>query len=59
MVVLNGAITLTLGLLIYKQWPASGLWFIGMAVAVDMIFNGWTWIMLALGAKQLSKVKTA
>lgn len=57
-VMLNGAITLVLGLLIYKQWPVSGLWFIGMAVAIDMIFNGWTLIMLSLGVKQLSKVKT-
>lgn len=52
-VLLNGAVTLLLGLLIYKQWPASGLWVIGLFVGIEMIFNGWAWIMLALGLKRL------
>jgi len=47
-VLLNGGVTLLLGLLIYKQWPASGLWVIGLFVGIEMIFNGWAWIMLAL-----------
>jgi uncharacterized membrane protein HdeD (DUF308 family) len=51
-VVLNGAVTLLLGLLIYKQWPASGLWAIGLFVGIDLIFNGWAWIMLSLGLRQ-------
>jgi uncharacterized membrane protein HdeD (DUF308 family) len=41
-----------LGLLIYKQWPASGLWVIGMFVGIDLVFNGWAWVMLALGLRQ-------
>lgn len=50
-VLLNGVITLLLGLMILKQWPASGLWVIGMFVGIDMIFNGWSWIMLSLGLR--------
>ena len=46
-VVLNGFVSLMLGLLIYKQWPASGLWVIGLFVGIEMLFNGWVWIMLA------------
>lgn len=46
-VLLNGVATLVLGVLIYKQWPASGLWVIGLFLGIEMIFNGWAWIMLA------------
>ncbi len=51
-VLLNGAVTLLLGMLVYKQWPASGLWVIGLFVGIEMIFNGWAWVMLAFGLKQ-------
>jgi uncharacterized membrane protein HdeD (DUF308 family) len=40
-------------MLIYKQWPVSGLWVIGLYVGIDLIFNGWAWIMLALGLGRL------
>ena len=51
-VLLNGTITLLLGLLIQKQWPVSGLWVIGLFVGIDLIFNGWAWIMLSLGLRR-------
>lgn len=50
-VLLNGAVSLFLGILIYKQWPASGLWVIGLFIGIDLIFNGWAWIMLAIGLR--------
>jgi uncharacterized membrane protein HdeD (DUF308 family) len=52
-VLLNGGVTLLLGLLVYKNWPQSGLWFIGLVIGIDMIFNGWAWIALAIGIKRL------
>ena len=52
-VLLNGGISLMLGLLIYKQWPQSGLWFIGLYIGIEMIFNGWAWIALAIGIRKL------
>lgn len=52
-VALNGVVTFFLGLLIYKQWPASSLWVIGLFIGIDLIFNGWTWIMLSLGVRRL------
>ncbi|MCI0358937.1 MAG: DUF308 domain-containing protein [Planctomycetaceae bacterium] len=57
-VLLNGGITLLLGLFIYKNWPGSGLWFIGLALGVDMIMNGWSWIALAIGMKRLPEPTT-
>lgn len=46
---LNGGITLLLGLMINRQGPSAALWVIGMFVGIEMIFDGWGWIMLALG----------
>lgn len=54
-VMLNGVITFILGLMIYKQWPASSLWVIGLFIGIDLIFNGWSWIMLSLGLRQYKR----
>ena len=50
-VLLNGCVTMLLGMLINKQWPSSALWVIGLFVGIEMIFNGWGWIMLSLGLR--------
>ena len=48
---LNGVVSAVLGILILKQLPESALWVIGLFVGIEMIFNGWSWVMLALGVK--------
>ena len=52
-VLFNGVVTLFLGILVYKQWPESALWFIGLYLGIDIIVNGWSYIMLALALRQL------
>jgi uncharacterized membrane protein HdeD (DUF308 family) len=37
-----------LGLLVLAQWPASGLWVIGLFLGIDLIFHGFAWIAVAL-----------
>lgn len=51
--ILNGAISIVLGIMIWEAWPVSGLWVIGLFIGIDMIFDGWTEIMLALSARRL------
>jgi len=51
--VLNGAISILLGVMIWRSWPVSGLWVIGMFIGIDMIVDGWTEIMLALTVRRL------
>ncbi|MCM3905611.1 MAG: HdeD family acid-resistance protein [Pyrinomonadaceae bacterium] len=46
-VLLNGIVTLLLGVMIYKQWPESGTWVIGLFLGVELISSGWGWIMLS------------
>lgn len=50
---LSGAVTFFLGILIWAEWPVSGLWVIGTFVAIDMVFGGTWLIMLALNARSL------
>src|SRR6266568_5104033 len=50
---LYGLITLVLGILVLAQWPVSGLWVIGMFVGIALIFNGVSWIALALDLRSL------
>jgi uncharacterized membrane protein HdeD (DUF308 family) len=52
-VFLNGAVTLILGILIWRQWPLSGLWVIGLFVGIEMLFYGWSLVMLATAARRL------
>jgi len=52
--ILNGAISLILGFCIMDSWPVSGLWVIGLFIGIDMIFDGWTELMLALSSGQAS-----
>lgn len=49
---LGGIASIALGVMILNQWPQSGLWVIGMFVAIEMIFAGWSQIMIALAAKK-------
>jgi uncharacterized membrane protein HdeD (DUF308 family) len=50
-VVCNGIITVLLGVAIWQQWPASGLWVLGMFIGIDLIVNGVTWSFLAVGVR--------
>jgi uncharacterized membrane protein HdeD (DUF308 family) len=48
---LSGIVTLLLGVFIWRQLPAAAVWVIGTLVGIDMIFIGWSWVMLAVTAK--------
>jgi uncharacterized membrane protein HdeD (DUF308 family) len=48
----NGIVTLILGIVIWEQWPVSGLWVIGLFIGIDLIISGWAWVMLSFAARQ-------
>jgi uncharacterized membrane protein HdeD (DUF308 family) len=50
---LNGMITFLLGMIIYHHFPTCGIWLIGLLVGLELLLNGWTWIMLSLAIKKL------
>jgi uncharacterized membrane protein HdeD (DUF308 family) len=49
---IDGIITLLLGLMIYAQWPSSSAWAIGTLVGVSMIISGVTRLMLSLAVRE-------
>jgi uncharacterized membrane protein HdeD (DUF308 family) len=55
----NGAVSVLLGVLIWRGWPASSLWVIGLFVSIDMIFQGWSYVMLALVARNGARAAAA
>lgn len=49
----SGLVSVLLGVLIWADWPVSGLWVIGMFVGIDLIFSGWMWVALGLSLGDL------
>jgi len=38
--VVSGVVSVVLGIMLLAQMPISGIWFIGFAIGVDLIFDG-------------------
>jgi uncharacterized membrane protein HdeD (DUF308 family) len=51
---LDGIVTLLLGLMIYMQWPSSSAWAIGTLVGVSLIFSGVARVMVALTVRKVA-----
>ena len=47
----SGIVSLILGILILSEWPVASLWLIGLFIGIDLLFYGWTWVILSLGAR--------
>jgi uncharacterized membrane protein HdeD (DUF308 family) len=55
----GGVIDVILGLLIWREWPASALWVIGLYVGIDLVFRGFNWVALGLALRALPRPETA
>jgi uncharacterized membrane protein HdeD (DUF308 family) len=53
---LSGVIDIALGLMIWRQFPASGLTIIGLLVGISTLFHGVAWLMLGLRLKRIPKL---
>jgi uncharacterized membrane protein HdeD (DUF308 family) len=47
----GGIVTVILGVLIWTQWPGSGLWVIGLLVGINLLFTGWSLTMMAIAIR--------
>jgi uncharacterized membrane protein HdeD (DUF308 family) len=54
--VLSGVISIALGAMIVAKWPMSGMWVIGLFVAIELIFNGWAYLFVALAARRAGQL---
>lgn len=53
---LSGILSLLLGLLIWSDWPLSGLFAVGILVGVNLLVTGVMMMMVASNLRQLPKV---
>jgi len=51
-VLVDGVVTLVLGVLIYMQWPSSSAWAIGTLVGVSLIFSGVARVAMSLAVRK-------
>lgn len=49
---LSGAITLATGILIAALWPGNSLWLLGLILSIDLLFQGWSTLLLGLALRQ-------
>ena len=52
-ILVDGIITLILGLLVWRQWPSRSLWVIGTLAGISMIMTGTTRLMISLAARRV------
>lgn len=52
LVVLNGVVTLILGILVLNSWPSSSLWLIGLYVGISLLFSGISLLAAGLATRK-------
>jgi uncharacterized membrane protein HdeD (DUF308 family) len=55
-VLLDGIVSLLLGLMIYMQWPSSAAWAIGTLVGVSLIVSGVARVMMSMAVRKVTSV---
>jgi len=49
--VASGVLSLLLGILLWSNWPLSGLYAIGLFIGIDLVMSGIAWIVGALAVR--------
>jgi uncharacterized membrane protein HdeD (DUF308 family) len=58
-ILLDGIVTLILGLLIWRRWPSSAWWVIGTLLGISMLMTGTTRLMITLAARRFRAISAA
>ena len=63
-VMVNGIVSLIVGVIIFKSFrqfaegeSAQVFWIIGLIVGIELIFYGWSWVMLSFSVKNIPDVE--
>ncbi len=51
-IIAAGVVTTLAGVAIAMGWPVNSLWVLGLFLAIDLIFQGWTFIAFGLALKR-------
>ena len=55
-ILLDGIVTLLLAYLIWRPWPSSSRWAIGILLGINLIVSGITGLMFSVAARKALKV---
>jgi uncharacterized membrane protein HdeD (DUF308 family) len=55
----SGILSVALGVAIWRQWPLSGLWVIGLFVGIEMLASGLSWVLLGLSVRSRPRTTPA
>jgi uncharacterized membrane protein HdeD (DUF308 family) len=55
---LSGIVSVALGVMLLMQLPVSGLWFIGLAIGIDFIFDGGAFIALGGALRSFPSIRS-
>jgi uncharacterized membrane protein HdeD (DUF308 family) len=55
----NGIVSIVLGIMIWRQWPVSGLWAIGILVGIRIFMSGFGMIFVGSATRQIGKEMAA
>ncbi len=51
----NGIVTLLLGIMIWRQFPLSGAWAVGVLFGIKLILSGWSLIFIGRSVRGVAK----
>lgn len=54
-ILFDGIVTLILAYAIWRPWPSSSVWAIGMLLGINLIVSGFTWLMLMTATRKALK----
>jgi uncharacterized membrane protein HdeD (DUF308 family) len=43
----SGIVAFALGVMLVRGWQSTSLWFLGLAIGIDLILHGFSWIMFS------------
>ncbi len=56
---LGGFITIIVGVYILRRWPWDSLWVIGLFLAIDLLIQGISWVVLGFNLRKVSQAMRA
>lgn len=57
LLLVDGLLSLVLGILIWVGWPSTAVWALGLLVGIELIFGGSSMLAIGVGAGQLAKAR--
>ena len=54
-ILVSGILGFLLGFVIWRQWPLSGMWAVGILIGIDLLMTGISMVVLAMTVKRVVK----